>query len=418
MRATFLLVLASLAGVSAAEAETWVRARTRALAVACLATALAFAAQWFLVHFAYDGNWTALFYSGEKYGTPPELAVERIYLFPGSYGFDGQIYHSIAHDPLMRRGVSDRVDAPRLRYRRILVPLLAWIGAGADGSRVDRTYRAVVLIFVFLGSYWSARVAAGLGRSPHWGAAFLLLPATIVSLERMTVDVALAALVAGWVLAVGRPPSRLQWLALALAPLVRETGLILVAAAVIVALSQRRIGSAVAAAATALPACAWFAFVQARTPPLDYPNSFVPLSGIAGALVHPASYPAGKAGGSGLHAAWRSVAPTAMQMMDGVALVAIVVAFVLAARWLRMQRSPLAWAAGLFALLGAFTQRPDNWIHVYDFGRVYTPLLMLLAFEGLARNERRWLVPWWLLEPRLLFQLSGPAMSTVKGLLS
>jgi hypothetical protein len=54
---------------------------------------------------------------------------------------------------------------------------------------------------------------------------------------------------------------------------------------------------------------------------------------------------------------------------------------------------------------------------VYDFGRVYTPLLMLLAFEGLARNERRWLVPWCLLEPRLFFQLSGPAMSTVKGLL-
>jgi hypothetical protein len=392
---------------------------SRALAVACLATGLAFAAQWLLVHFAYDGNWTALFHSGEKYGTPPELAVENIYLFPGSYGFDGQIYHYIAHDPLMHRGVSDRVDAPRLRYRRILVPLLAWTFAGGGGSGVDRAYRAIVLIFVFLGCYWSARVAAGLGRSPHWGAAFLLLPATIVSLERMTVDVALAALVAGWVLAIGRRPSRLQWLALALAPLVRETGLILVAAAVIVALSQRRIGSAIAAAATALPAGAWFAFVQARTPPLDYPNSFVPLSGIVGALIHPAPYPAGRAGGSGLQAAWRSVAPTAMQMMDGIAVVAIVVAFVLAARWLLMQpRSALAWAAGLFALLGAFTQRPENWIHVYDFGRVYTPLLMLLAFEGLARNERRWLVPWCLLEPRLFFQLSGPAMSTVKGLLT
>jgi hypothetical protein len=390
---------------------------SRALAVACLATALAFAAQGVLVHFAYDGNWTALFHSGERYGTPPELAAESIYLFPGSFGYDGQIYHYIAHDPLMRRGVSDRVDAPRLRYRRILVPLLAWTFAGG-GSGVDRAYRAIVLIFVFLGCYWSARVAAGLGRSPHWGAAFLLLPATIVSLERMTVDVALAALVAGWVLAIGRRPSRLQWLALALAPLVRETGLILVAAAVIVALSQRRIGSAIAAAATALPAGAWFAFVQARTPPLDYPNSFVPLSGIAVALVHPASYPAGKTGGSGLQAAWRSVAPTAMQMMDGVALVAIVIAFVLAVRWLLMDpRSPLAWAAGLFALVGAFTQRPDNWIHVYDFGRVYTPLLMLLAFEGLARNERRWLVPWCLLEPRLFFQLSGPAMSAVKGLL-
>lgn len=393
-------------------------ARRRALAVACLATALALAGQWLLVRFAYGGNWTALFYSGEKYGTPAELAAENIHLFPGSYGFDGQIYHYIAHDPLMRRGVSERVDAPRLRYRRILVPLLAWTLAGGDGSRVDRAYRAVVLLSVFLGSYWCALLAAAFGRSPWWGAAFLLLPATLVSLERMTVDVALAALVAGWALASGPAPSRSNWAFLALAPLVRETGLILVAAAVIVALSQRRIPRAVAAAAAALPTGAWFAYVHSRTPPLDYPNSFVPLSGIVGALVHPASYPAGKAGGSGLHAAWRSVAPTAMQMMDGVALVAIVVAFVFAARWLAQNpRSPLAWAAGLFALLGAFTQRPDNWIHVYDFGRVYSPLLMLLAFEGLARVERRWLLPWLLLEPRLLFQLTGPAMGTIKGLL-
>jgi hypothetical protein len=392
--------------------------RPRALAVACLATALAVAAQWLLVRFAYDGNWTALFYAGEKYGVPPELAPENIYLFPGSYGFDGQIYHAIAHDPLMRRGLSEGVDAPRLRYRRILVPLLAWILAGGDDAMVDRTYRGIVLICVFLGTYWSARVAAGFGRSHYWGAAFLLLPASVVSLERMTVDVALAAIVAGWAVASGPAPSRLQWLFLALAPLVRETGVILVAAAVILALMERRIASALAAAAAALPALVWFAFVQVRTPPLDYPNSFVPLSGIAGALIHPASYPAGRAGGSSLHALWRSIAPTAMQMMDGVALVGIVVAFGLAVRWLTMApRSPLAWAAGLFALLGIFTQRPDNWIHVYDFGRVYTPLLMLLAFEGLARKQRRWVLPWLLAEPRLLFQLTGPAMATIKGLL-
>lgn len=392
--------------------------RNRALAAAALATALALCAQWLLVRYAYAGNWTALFYSGEKYGTPPELAAENIHLFPGTFGYDGQIYHYIAHDPLMHRGVSDKVDAPRLRYRRILVPLLAWGVALGEAPAVDRAYRGVVLVFVFLGTYWCARIASALGRSPWWGVAFVLLPATVVSLERMTVDVALAALVAGWALAVRRPPSPLYWIALVLAPLVRETGVILVAAAVIVALLERRIGQAAAAASTALPAAAWFAFVQARTPPLDYPNSLVPLSGIARALLHPAAYPAGKAGGTGLQAAWRSVAPTAMQMMDGLALIAIVAAFALAARWLwRERRSPLAWAAGLFTLLGAFTQRPDNWVHVYDFGRVYTPLLILLAVEGLVRRQRRWIAPWALLEPRMLFQLTGPAMATVKGLL-
>lgn len=392
--------------------------RAGALATAVVATTLALAGQWALVRFAYASNWTALFHSGERYGTPGDLAHENVHLFAGSYGYDGQIYHVIAHDPLMSNGLSPTVDAPRLRYRRVLVPLLAWTLAGGHSAGVDIAYRAVVLASVFLGAFCCARIAAGRGRAPAWGALFLLLPATVVSLERMTVDVGLAALAAAWALAATRK-SRLQWLPLALAPLVRETGILLVVAAVIVALLNRRIAAAAGAAATAIPALAWFAFVQVRTPPADYPNSLVPLSGIVRALVHPAPYAAGAAGATGLHGAWRAMAPTAMQMMDGLALVGIVLAFGLAARWLRAEpRSATAWAAALFALLGVFVQRPDNWAHVYDFGRVYSPLLLLLAFDqGVPRRQWGFLLPWWLILPRILFQLTGPAMAMLRGAL-
>ena len=392
--------------------------RGGALAIALVAAALAFSAQWALVRFAYAGNWTALFHSGERYGAPADLAHENIHLFAGSFGYDGQIYHAIAHDPLMTQGVSPTVDAPRLRYRRILVPLLAWALAGGQGERVDAAYRAVVLAFVFLGVFCCARLAEGRGLPPAWGALFLLLPATVVSLERMTVDVGLAALAAAWALAAQRQ-SRLQWLPLALAPLVRETALLLVLAAVIVAFFHRRIAAAACAAATVLPALAWFAFVQVRTPPAEYPNSFVPLSGIVRALVHPAPYAAGPGEAVGMRALWRAAAPAAMQVMEGLALLGIVLAFLLAALWLRREpRSPIAWAAALFALLGVFVQRPDNWAHVYDFGRVYTPLLMLLAFEqGLPRRQWAFAVPWILMLPRLLFQLTGPAMAMVRNAL-
>ena len=382
--------------------------RGRALAVAVAATLVALAAQWALVRLAYDGNWTALFHSGEAYGVPAELAGEGVHLFAGT-GYDGQIYHAIAHDPLMRRGVSTGVDAPRLRYRRILVPLLAWVGAAGDARAVDVVYRAVILAFVFLGVFGCARWSQAAGRSPAWGALFVLLPASVVSLERMTVDVALAALAAGWALAV-TGGSRLQWLALAAAPLVRETGLLVAGAAGVGALVERRAGKAALAAAAVLPAGAWFAYVHARTPASEYPNSFVPLAGIVSALLHPAAY----GGGPGL----RAIRPAVLQALDVLALVGILLAFAAAFGWLRSApRSPLAWAAALFALVGVFTQRPDNWAHVYDFGRVYSPLLLLLALEGLARRDARWAVPWLLMEPRLLWQLSGPAAAAVRALL-
>ena len=372
--------------------------RQRPLAVAFLVTAVALAAQWTLVHFAYGGNWSALFYAGALYpAPPPELEAENLHRFPGTHGYDGQIYHAIAHDPLMARGPSPYVDAPRLRYRRVLVPLLAWLAAGGRAGGVDVAYRAVVLVFVFLGTCWSARLVERLGASPAWGAAFVLLPASVVSLERMTVDVALAALVAGWALTAARG-SRWQWLALGAAPLVRETGVVLIAAAIVAALVERRPRHAALGAASALPALAWFAYVHARTPPFDYANSFVPLGGIVIAL--------------------RALRPTLLQALDALALAGIVLAFALAARWIRASpRGAAACAAALFAALGVITQRPDNWAHAYDYGRVYTPLLLLLALEGAARRDWRWALPWALVAPRVLAQLKGPATAAVRGAL-
>ena len=54
-----------------------------ALLVACIATALAFSWQFAMVHFAYSGNWTSLFYTGEasRVTMPEELAGEHIYDF-------------------------------------------------------------------------------------------------------------------------------------------------------------------------------------------------------------------------------------------------------------------------------------------------------------------------------------------------
>src|ERR1041385_915357 len=136
------------------------------------------------VHFNYGGNWTALFCTAPDWRIPPFLLGENIFKFPaGSLGYDGQMYHLIAHDPWMHRGAVAAMDDPALRYRRILVPMLAWLLALGRDSAIHAAYFAVILGFVFLGVYWLARVMAIRGRHPAWGLMFLLMPATLVSID-------------------------------------------------------------------------------------------------------------------------------------------------------------------------------------------------------------------------------------------
>ena len=106
-----------------------------------------------VVHYLYGGNWTGLYYAGEHFPQRPPLA-ERIWTFPNSDGYDGQWYHYIAHDPWFQRGYVRFLDAPRLRYHRILIPGLANALAGGRDRYVDRMYTGLILLSVFLGSLW------------------------------------------------------------------------------------------------------------------------------------------------------------------------------------------------------------------------------------------------------------------------
>ena len=80
------------------------------------------------MHFNYAGNWTALFMTGDLSPTPP-AELPRTYVFPGSYGYDGQFYRYVAHLPWFRADWARYFDSPRMRYYRILVPALAWLSA-------------------------------------------------------------------------------------------------------------------------------------------------------------------------------------------------------------------------------------------------------------------------------------------------
>ena len=101
------------------------------------------------IHYVFDGNWTALPCTGSDFGVPPDLNAGT-YRFEGG-GYDGQFYRYLAHDPFLPKDYAHCVDAPQLRFRRLLVPLAAWvIGFGQAGS-IDAAYIGVEMLFPALG---------------------------------------------------------------------------------------------------------------------------------------------------------------------------------------------------------------------------------------------------------------------------
>ena len=365
----------------------------RPLLWACLCAGLVFAWQTLTVAANYRGDWSALFYTGSWIRTSALLEEEETYRIPNDRGYDGQFYHLVAHDPFLRHDAVASVDNPRLRWRRILLPLVAWTLALGQSEYIDSAYAATVLGFVLLGAFWLATYCVRTSLHPAMSLAFPLIPAVLVSIDRFTIDVALAALCVGLLVEKGW---RL-FLILALAPLARETGVILPLAFGVWSLSRRKYRPAGAAAGALVPYALWLAYLYGRTSPdLTVFASWIPFVGLGYAVVHP---PVGQFASSWLRAAG---------ILDYVALLGICAAVLLAA-WAAVQRPRdlAAVAAALFTgTVVAFTFQMQAWDGAYSFARTMSPVLLFLALYGLAQRSWIHILPMALTLPRLLFQLS------------
>jgi hypothetical protein len=233
--------------------------------VAILAVLIVFSWTVLRIHYACGGNWTAVFYTGTTFRVPPDLDAGT-YRFEGT-GYDGQFYRYLAHDPFLEKGYFRYVDAPQLRFRRLLVPLAAWLIGFGRQHWIDGAYVGVEMLFLALGAYWSARLLARRGRSPLWGLLFLVVPATLASFDRMLVDGPLTALFAGYLLYCEEQRWNRVWLVAMLAALTRDTGLLFIAALVTDRLLHRDWRRAAWFASSAVPAVAWYAYVAKRLPP-------------------------------------------------------------------------------------------------------------------------------------------------------
>lgn len=369
--------------------------------------ALVFCWQWLTVHANYQARWNALFCTGAELKQPPELAAEHLYLFDGSQGYDGQMYHYVAHDPFFTRGFDGYLDAPRMRYRRILVPLAAHLLAMGADQRIDGAYFAVVLAAIFLGGYWLSLYCSMLGWSAAWGVAFLLVPATLTSMDRLTVDAALAALCVAFALCVARGSRWLLFAVLVAAPLVRETGLLLIGAYVVWLAVKKQLREAALYASGALPALTWYEFVQLNTAPDAFAGlSSIPFQGIAQRILTPYHYQ---------FAAWIGAIST---VLDYLALAGIVLAIALAVRMaFGREWGPLELSVYGFALLAMFLFSPGAWTEVYAFGRTLSPLLLFAGLRALPSRNWVYALPLAMAIPRTAIQLAPQAGGIVRHFL-
>jgi hypothetical protein len=373
------------------------------------AVAVLIAACWLVLNIAmqYSGNPTGPFYTGAKTSLPPALAAGHTYRVNDDVGYDAQFYHLIAHDPLNRRGFLSYVDNPRLRWRRIGVPALAALLAPGSDRGVDYVYIGIELGFVFLGTLWLSWYVQDQSLHAAWGLTFLLIPAVAVSLDRLTIDLALAAICIGLALYADTPQPNWQVYAmLCAAPLIRETGMMVVLGWCVYRVAQRDARGAVLGAFSAAPAIAWWLYVQTNTPPdgTDWLSSY-PFSGIVNRTLQGTGDPTSTL--------WLRTA----NVFEDVALAGMWLALVLAfyAAWKRRGKF-IEITAILFAAFTATLGRFDLWSSAYATGRTMSPLLILLALLAFQNRRVQYALPLLLFVPRIALQYEAELKTVLRGL--
>ena len=372
----------------------------------CVTTALlcalaGLALQFLVVNSRYGGNWTALFCTGSTFRVPPALAGESVYVFPNSSGYDGQMYHYVAHDPLVRTDIWRYMDNSRVRYRRILLPAMAFLLASGRRARIDSAYIAANLLFLFLGAWWLSRYLDSLGLQARWAVLFVLAPAALISLDRLTVDLTFTALCIGFALYIRLRQDANAYAVLVLACLSRETGFVLAGAACLAFSVERRFAKAAALATAVVPAASWYLYVNLKTP--DYSGArfgqLIPFKGIFETLQHPMTYP------------FSGVVNAGLGWLDRSGLLGFVLA-VLFSVWLTRRNGfgPMEAAMVLWSSVGLCLPR-SFWEDCYSGTRVFTPLLIYVMLGGLAAAGWRAMVPLLMAMPRVVLQVAAPLLA-------
>lgn len=348
----------------------------RARTIALLGASLVLLWQILTVHFNYRDNWTALFSTGSERAVPPDLEAGTL-RSPHPSGYDGQMYRYIAHDPFFQKGYSQYVDDPRLRYRRILVPVMAYALAFGHGPWIDYTFVAVVLTSIFAGCYWLARLFEQSGRSAWYGLLFLLIPAALASFDRMLVDATLLALFAGFLFYVRTGEMRAALILSLLALFTRETGVFLVLALLFTMRNWKP-------AAVLVLYGLWSVFVWTHTPASRAAELVVsvPILGHLQRLFTVREVPV----------PWQR---PILMVTDSLAMVGLLASMALAVYLLRSEPiREVKICIWLFIGLGLLLSSPAHLEDPFGYARPVSPIFLYVVYRSITTNRL-----WWSIAP-------------------
>jgi hypothetical protein len=343
-----------------------------------------------------------LFCTVSTFPVAPALAGEKVYVFPNSTGYDGQMYHYVAHDPLMRTDTSRYMDNSRVRYRRILLPSIAFLIAAGRQSRIDFAYIGANLLFLLFGTWWLSRYLDLLGLQAGLAILLVLAPAALISLDRLTVDLAFTTLCIGFALYLRLGQDANAYAVLVLACLSRENGFVLTAGACLALSVESRFVKATVFATAMLPAAAWYWRVKSMMP--DHFDArfdqLIPFKGIVEVLLHPMTYP------------FAGAVNAVLGWLDRMAMLGFIVA-VLVTVWLMRRNGfgQLEAAMALWSLVGLCLPR-SFWEDCYSGARVFTPLLIYFMLRALPEVGWRAMVPLLMETPRVAVQIGAPLLLT------
>jgi hypothetical protein len=361
------------------------------------------------VHVNYKNRWTGLFCIGQYHPVPPPLRANS-YVFPKSTGFDGQFYRDIAHDPWNQRGFGQYTDDARLRYRRILLPLLANVLAFGRDQWIDAVYICLEWFSAFLGAYWVGRYAQLQGRSAWWGLAYFLLPSTLIALDRMLTDLPFTTLCVGFFYFAYRKNFPGMFVAAMLACLTREMGVILVGGYTAHLLWRRDFRRAIILCGALIPFGVWYLVESHFTSGVSLPYACCsyPGSSIINAMRTPFPYPL------------PAVIAHSVQAFDVLSLLGFVICSILVLRVASGQKgeqSGRIWVGTGFVLLAVMASCiPDSFNDAYDYGRQYSPIPVLLLFAAIAERNVILLAPVALITWRVAVQVLPQASAIVRSI--
>ena len=194
------------------------------------------------------------------------------------------------------------------------------------------------------------------------------------------------------------------------APLVRETGMVLVAAWCLYSAVRRDWRGVALGAASALPAIVWWTYVQRNTPAdSNLYLSTYPFSGIIQRTLSGTGDPT--------TTLWLRAANT----LEGLALTGMWLALDSRALFLfsriRKRAGFIELAAVLFLGFAALLGRFELWASAYATGRTMSPLLIMLGLLALERRNWVFAAPLLLVVPRIALQYEAQLKGVLRGML-